>query len=304
MLLNSREIKKRLAALGVSPDRYLGQHFLIDADTLTAVASLARVLTTHQSAVIVEVGPGLGALTEQLVKIAPTIAIEHDPVLARALPKTLAVPGLAVIAGNALEVLDTNRDFPFRFQAGLYSPILAAGIMRPDGDAHVLAPSPWLVAANIPYAITSPLIRKLLERDRPPGDLIVLVQKEVAERLSARPGDPKRGLLTVMVEVMGEVTLVRPVPKAAFWPAPKVAGAVVHVHLAPKLDAAARATIVRLATAGFAGKRKQLVNSLAAGLSLSPAVVRAWLKRVDLNPTRRAETLALGEWQRLQKTAP
>lgn len=305
MVLTPEEIKARLQSLNLAPDKFLGQHFLIDDGVLSAMRAKATQLAPE---LIVEIGPGLGVLTEELIKIAPTIAVERDPVLAKnllsLLPKETHRGNLTVIGGNILEVLDTNPTWPFKFQSGLYSPMIFAGAMGIDGDAHTWPRVPWTVVANIPYAITSPLIRKLLGCAVPPSDLVLLVQKEVAERICAKPGSAKRGLLTLIVETMGEATTTQTVPRTAFWPVPEVAGAILHIHVAPKYDHATRQAVLRLAAIGFSGKRKQLKNSLASGLGLKPSEVTPSLLGLGIDPTRRSETLNLDEWHAMARFWP
>lgn len=298
MILPKFSIELRLKELGVGTDKHLGQHFLIDESVLDVIVDAATSLAPP---LILEVGPGLGVLTEELVKIAPTITVERDPVFAKALPDYVKDGQLSVIRGNILEVMDTNKDFPFKFQSGLYSPMLQPGTYTSEGDAHVLPATPWAVIANIPYGITSPLIRKLIELDTPPTDLVLLVQKEVAERICAPAGDSRRGLLTLMVETAGNASVVQNVPKMAFWPAPEVQSAVLHIRLAPKMEKADREAILKLAQHAFAGKRKQLPNALAAGLHMKPTEVRALLEALHINPTHRAEALTIDEWLRLTR---
>lgn len=314
MVLSSHQIQSRLTTLGVSADKFLGQHFLIDQGVLSAIVQTAvsmnrgsektifrSRLPSHDNIIFLEIGPGLGVLTEELVKMSPTIAVERDPVLAKSLPMALNATNLTVIQGNILEVLDTNKDFPLKFQSGLYSPIVAPGAMQSDGDAYVFPRKSWAVVANIPYGITSPLIRKLLECPVPPEFMVLMVQKEVAERICAPAGDSSRGLLTLMVQTMGNAQIVQTVPKTAFWPQPEVASAVIRIEVAPKFDEKTREAIFKLAQHAFAGKRKQLANALSAGLHKKPQEIKNVLDSFGLDSTLRAEAVTLEDWAMLAK---
>lgn len=278
MILSPDQIKQRLKNLGVGSDKFLGQHFLIDATVLEAIlAKMAEI--KGEVTLVVEVGPGLGVLTRQLAEdMSRVIAIEKDPIFARALPDFLGQPNVDVRPGDALRVLETDLDFPHEEN--------------------------WLFVANIPYGITSPLLRKLTELHHPPQHIIVLIQKEVAERLTAAPGNANRGLLTIQMEVAGKVEKVMDVPPTAFFPAPKVDSALVHIDLTqpglPMLPEE-KAHFFKSVAAGFSQKRKQIHNSLSATLSMPSDDVKHILASTGIDPNRRAETLSLQEWQTLSK---
>ena len=259
-----------LSQYGVRPTKGLGQNFLIDEDALARIIKAARIAPSDQ---VLEIGAGLGALTRQLARAAQrVVAVEIDA--------TLMPPLRAVLAG-----------FP-------NVELVQADILTLDLAAHFDSPG-YLVVANIPYYITSVLIRRLLEANMPPARLILTLQKEVAQRITAQPG--KHSLLSLSVQVYGQPEIVCGIPARAFYPAPKVASAVVRVELydQPRIPSANLDTFFRLAKAGFAQKRKTLANTLTAGLSLPNPQVESLLQSASIDPRRRAQTLSLDEWAAL-----
>ncbi len=277
-MFTKETIQAKLKSLGVSPDKYLGQHFLIDRTLLDAIAAESSQWLNKDD-VVVEVGPGLGVLTDQLVATGNKVmAVERDPVLAQ---KLSGANNLTVIQADVLQQLD-----------------------QPDTQLHQeLGSGSWTVVANIPYAITSPLLRKLARESCPPHHILVLVQKESAERIAAQPGDSRRGLLTVELELNYESKLVRLVPPASFWPAPEVDSALLVLEQRPEplVPPEAQKKFLSVVIAGFAGKRKQLGNSLSGGLRRSAGEVRELLRQCGIDPQRRAETLTVAEWYLLSR---
>jgi 16S rRNA (adenine1518-N6/adenine1519-N6)-dimethyltransferase len=273
MVLTPIEIHARLQRLGIRADKYLGQHFLIHQAVLEAIIVHAKTFIQPKDT-LVEAGPGLGVLTQELVQFKqPVIVVEKDPLLAQKLAEFLQSPkNLTVIQGN---ILDTSLD-------ELKS---------------------WSFIANIPYAITSPLLRKLVALPNPPHDILVLVQKEAAERICAQPGDRNRGFLTVEIEVMAAANIIQFVSKTAFWPEPEVESALLHLKVRekPLIEQKEWSEVKRVVTAGFSAKRKQLGNSLNGGLALPGEIVKKALEIAQIDPTRRAETLSIDEWRRLTK---
>ncbi len=274
MILTPDLIKLRLKQLGIRADKFLGQHFLIDSTILKVIQETAQSFIRAEDT-IVEVGPGLGVLTGELVQFPnPVIAVEKDPVFAQELARFLDHPrNLEVLPGDILQKLESESEL--------------------STLAH------WVVVANIPYAITSPLLRLLLLHPNPPHHILVLVQKEVAERVTAKPGNSARGLLTITVEVVAEAEIVQTVSPSAFWPAPEVESALLLLTRRPKslIDPSQLASFRRVVIAGFSAKRKQLGNSLTGGLGLPAETIRSMLEQAAIDPTRRAETLTLDEWR-------
>lgn len=280
MILTPEQIKLRLKKLGIRSDKHLGQHFLVDQSVLDKIQEVSSGLVVSEDTIL-EVGPGLGVLTSQLISFPnQVIVVEKDPVFADQLARFLASPSnLKVIKGDVLDMLN---QFP---------------------DSKLQIPAPWCVIANIPYAITSPLLRKLLFRENPPHHILVLVQKELAERICAKPGDRNRGLLTVQVEIMAEAKIVASVPKSAFWPEPEVESALLLITTREKglVNREEQKQLLRIVIAGFSAKRKQLLNSLAGGLGLKSDEVRIGMQKAGIDPARRAETLSIQEWLCLAK---
>jgi 16S rRNA (adenine1518-N6/adenine1519-N6)-dimethyltransferase len=174
-----------------------------------------------------------------------------------------------------------------------------------DLDPGELMGAPgYLIVANIPYYITSTLIRHLLEAGQPPLRMVLTVQREVAERIVAGPG--RMGLLSLGVQVYGQPRIVASIPAGAFYPVPQVDSAILRVDLHPHriLSQGQLDGLFRLARAGFSQKRKTLRNSLAAGLRVKPEQAAAWLELAGIDPQRRPETLNLDEWIRLTEVFP
>lgn len=280
MLLTPDLIKLRLKNLSVGADKYLGQHFLINQDVLDTVRDTVQDLKDDDTELVVEVGPGLGVLTQLLTEEMPqVISIEKDPIFAQALAPFLDKPNLTVIQGDALRILETDLDFPH-------------------------TDKPWLFIANIPYGITSPLLRMLTGLNNPPKHIVVLMQKEVAERIMAKPGSSDRGLLTVQMECLGQTEVLMPVSPRSFWPEPKVDSSLVHIDLtqpALSLVPDERKRFLKTVAAGFSQKRKQIHNSLSATLGMPSAETKQLLESLGIDPNRRAETLTLTEWHTLSK---
>jgi 16S rRNA (adenine1518-N6/adenine1519-N6)-dimethyltransferase len=261
---------------GLRPDKSLGQNFLIDESALEKVAEAAEIEPGDQ---VLEIGPGLGSLTRLLAQRAKrVVAVELDADLLPPLRETLALfDNVQVIHGDIME-----QD-------------IAALMSDPNSGA----PAPYRVAANIPYYITSALIRRLLEAPMPPRLLVLTVQREVAQRICAAPGD--LSLLALSVQVYGQPRIVGRIPAGAFYPPPQIDSAILRVDLfdQPLISSADIETFFRLAKAGFGQKRKTLRNSLSGGLHLSPAQAGEMLTAAEIEPTRRAETLSIDEWNKL-----
>ena len=261
---------KILREHGLRADKSLGQNFLEDTSALQRITDAAEILPTDT---VLEIGPGLGALTRHLAAAAKqVIAVELDGRLIPALQETITGhTNIQIIQGDILK-LSTKEIVPV-----------------PD----------YLVVANIPYYITSALLRHLLETAPRPRRVVLTVQKEVADRICAKPGD--LSLLALSVQVYGEPRIAARIPAGAFHPAPKVDSAVVRLDLfpAPFIPYALLDSFFALAKAGFSQKRKKLRNSLAAGMKKSPAEIEGILGEAGIDPHRRAETLSLEEWREL-----
>jgi 16S rRNA (adenine1518-N6/adenine1519-N6)-dimethyltransferase len=264
---------------GLRPDKSLGQSFLLDPVALRRVVEAAEVESMDA---VLEIGAGAGSLTRYLaVASRRVVAVELDSDLIPILKQVLApYPNTEIVEGDIL-----TKD-PARLMAELTF----------DQDGQVSEPD-YLVVANIPYYITSALIRRLLESQPRPRRLVLTVQKEVAHRICAAPGD--MSLLALSVQVYGEPRVVLNIPAGSFYPPPKVDSAVVRVDLysEPLIASNLLDIFFRLAKAGFGQKRKTLRNALTAGLSWPVGKVEAFLQEAGIDHMRRAETLDLTEWK-------
>lgn len=257
----------------------LGQHFLIDEDVLRLIVSSAELTPTDT---VMEIGPGLGVLTGELARQAGrVVAIELDNRLAAILRETLASFNNVTIVNEDILKVD---------------PAVLLQKQFPDKARGALS---YKVVANLPYYITSPVLRHFLEASAKPRIMVVMVQKEVAEEIVARPG--RMSLLSVSIQLYGEPTIIDYVPGRCFYPAPEVDSAILRIALYPqpavKVDDIE--SFFALVRAGFSASRKQLGNSLAQGLELPKTDALSLLERADIVPQRRAETLSLDEWARL-----
>jgi 16S rRNA (adenine1518-N6/adenine1519-N6)-dimethyltransferase len=264
------EIGALLGAHGLHPKKGLGQNFLSDPVALERIVTAAEI---PPGAHVLEIGPGLGSLTRHLAVAAGHVtAVELDKALLPVLQEVLApFDNVRIIQGDILELNPTEL---------------------------ALVPG-YLVVANIPYYITSAVIRRLLESPVKPSRIVLTVQREVAERIAAKPG--KLSLLALSVQVYGQPRTAARIPAGAFYPPPKVDSAVVRVDLYPEplIPTGQLNTFFRLAKAGFSQKRKMLRNSLVGGLSLPQAQVEALLAAAGIDSQRRAETLSIDEWKNL-----
>lgn len=266
------ETRDLLRAYGLHPRKALGQNFLVDRDALRDVVRAAEL---QPGETVLEIGPGVGTLTAALAaEGADVLAVELDEGLAGLLRARMVLKGnVRVLNGNVLH-LDLAE-------------LLPAG-------------RPFKVVANIPYYITAPILRLFLEGPRRPDTLVLMVQREVAERLTAVPG--KLSVLGVTTQFYADVEVVRVVPSASFLPPPQVDSAIVRLRPqeAPPISVDDPDRFFRLVKAGFGEKRKQLHNALVHGLAHIPAPeIDAALVAAGIERTRRAETLSLQEWERL-----
>jgi 16S rRNA (adenine1518-N6/adenine1519-N6)-dimethyltransferase len=268
--LPALNVPEMLRTYGVRPDKRLGQNFLVDANALNAVLRAAEI---DADASVLEIGPGLGALTRLLARNARrVVAVELDANLLPPLYQVLApYSNVEIVEGDILA----------------------------HDPARLMGAAGYRVVANIPYYITSALIRHLLEARLKPQRLVLTVQREVAERICAVPGD--LSLLALSVQVYGNPQIAARIPAGAFHPVPKVDSAVVRVDLSdqPAIPAADLEAFFRLAKAGFSQKRKTLRNALAGGLHMDKDQASKMLEAASIDPKRRAETLSLEEWERL-----
>jgi 16S rRNA (adenine1518-N6/adenine1519-N6)-dimethyltransferase len=265
--LNIRELLSRYR---LQPDKRLGQNFLEDDTALQAIVEAAAI---SPSDIVLEIGPGLGSLTRHLASQAnQVIAVELDDRF---------MPVLGEVLANYLNTR------------------LVQGDILKLNPATLVGKTGYIVVANIPYYITSALIRHLLEAEMRPARLVLTVQREVAERICAGPG--RMSLLALSVQVYGQPKIAFRIPAGAFYPAPKVDSAVVRIDIYPatRLEKPVTDVFFRLAKAGFSQKRKTLRNALGAGMGWTNMEAEDLLEAAQIDSKRRAETLDLGEWDRL-----
>jgi 16S rRNA (adenine1518-N6/adenine1519-N6)-dimethyltransferase len=264
--------KELLEQHNLLPKKGLGQNFLHDPNVLGKIAAAAE-LTANET--VLEIGAGTGTLTEVLARTAKrVIAVEVDDRLRPILEEPLSLyPNVEVIYEDILEI-----DVP-------------ALIGRDE----------YMVVANVPYYITSAILRHLLESDHRPRRLVLTMQLEVAERLIAKPGD--MSLLSVSTQFYAQSRIVARLKPGTFWPRPDVDSAVVRMDtfIEPPVDVPDEKTFFRVVRAGFSQKRKQLKNSLGHGLGIDTAAASALLERCTIDPRRRPETLTLEEWAMLTR---
>jgi 16S rRNA (adenine1518-N6/adenine1519-N6)-dimethyltransferase len=251
------------------PKKSLGQHWLYDDESLNAMVAAAHI---SQGDTVLEIGPGLGTLTAKLVNVAgKVIAVEVDQVLADRLPTRIAADNLQVLSADILKFDFTKL------------------------------PDNYKVVANLPYYLTSHILRLLCESPKPFAEAALLVQKEVAERVCANPGSCS--LLSISVQYYAEASTGLIVPAELFTPPPKVDSQILQLKyrqppLYPDVDTG---IFFRIVKAGFSQRRKTVLNALGAGLHLDRKEVEAFLGKADISPGVRAQSLTLDQWHHLYK---
>ncbi len=276
-MLQIANVRHALRQLGVQPTRALGQNFLIDGTALATIVAAGEVTA---DTFVVEVGPGLGVLTWELVRSAgQVIAIELDSRLAARLRTEFAMHSNLTIYQQDVLTIDVAQ--------------------MTQGQAY-------RVVANLPYAITSPVLRLFLEATHPPDLMTVLVQREVAQRICAEPGD--MSVLAHAMQIRAVPELVAVVAPESFMPAPAVYSAVLRLRRRPTplVDPLEEPGVMKVIKAGFLHARKQLGNSLASGLAAhglhcDRSTVQELLRTCDIDPMRRAETVSIDEWVRVSR---
>lgn len=272
-------IKDSLDAHGLQPRKKWGQNFLTDPRILDSIADAGRVTAEDT---VLEIGPGLGHLTRVLASRAGrVVAVEIDDQLAAKLEADFdTAPNVEIRRGDIL------GKAPAEWVGGIAS-----------GQPGTI-PN-FKIVANLPYYITSAILRHILEARVRPAMIVVMVQREVAQRMAAKP--PDMNLLAVSVQYFATVSIVKTIAPGAFYPRPKVESAVVRLKVmdVPPFPVDDTSQFFDLVRAGFGEKRKQLHNSLARGLRLDPVVTERLLRQAGIDPKRRAETLSLKEWRAL-----
>ena len=295
------DVKSVLRQFNLRPKKSLGQNFLVDDHALSQIVRAADITSDD---VVLEIGPGLGSLTCYLSDAARhVIAVEIDRTLIPPLRSVLADrSNVTLVEGDILK-LDPAELLAEASLRGGHRPTKQS----PDQSNEIASQTTlamtnqrrYKVVANIPYYITSAIIRHLLEADLKPQSIVLTIQSEVAQRIIAQPDD--MNLLAVSVQFYGVPRIVQRIPAGAFYPAPDVDSAVVRIDLPEQPRVAVKDVdwFFKVAKAGFGQKRKQLHNSLTAGLPLKHEQIMQALSDVGIDSKRRAETLTLEEWGKL-----
>lgn len=314
-LSSPKIIKEILTKYGTKPSKGMGQNFLINRQILKKIIETGEIKPKD---IVLEIGPGIGTLTQELAKNAKKIiAVEKDEKMCEILKKTLSdFENIEIIHGDILKFENLE-------------------IERLIENCKLVACSPegsienYKIVANIPYYITSPLIRKFLEFPKPPHDFVLMVQKEVAQRICAKPPSPptnfeygkgentkrknnpklvggKMSLLSVSVQFYADAKIISYVKKDNFWPKPKVDSAIIKItpRGLTSREAGGQTSpdlFFKIVKAGFSHPRKQLSNNLSAlkktnNIELTKNEISDWLLKNKISPNQRAETLSVADW--------
>jgi len=270
--INLENLKKQLKEHGIRPLKRLGQNFLINDK---AADKFIEALQLSKEDIVVEVGSGTGFLTKKLSQRAKmVIAIEKDEKMAEISKENLGnLKNIKFIKGDVLK----------------------------EADEEISRLSSYKLCGNIPYYITSALIRKFLECRKKPESMVLIIQKELAKRITASP--PKMSMLAVSVQFYSKPKTITYVSKKNFWPSPKVDSAILRIaDINSEISESYRDSFFKLVKAGFSKTKKKILNNLLKVLKLNKEEIKLQLVKNDMDPDRRAETLNIEEWKRLTKS--
>ncbi len=335
-LTSPKTIRELLLKYQTKPNKTLGQNFLVHAPTLAKIIEAADIQPTDT---ILEIGPGIGTLTQELAKKAKrVVAVEKDRAMMEILKDTLRdCKNVEIIQGDVLEILENIElsslrgaekgvgeigYFPVKensAMSGANGHVRNRGFLRSEERAttgqskstnentwsktplndELVLPTDYKVVANIPYYLTSPLIRKFLESNNPPEIMVLMIQKEVAERICAKP--PRMSILAVSVQIYADAKIISKVSKECFWPAPKIDSAIIKIipRDSASISAPFRDTFFKVVKAGFSHPRKQLGNNFRTAFKKPETEINAWLKKNNITPSQRAQTLTIQDWVNL-----
>lgn len=275
-------VKNLLKQYRLKPKKRLGQNFLISEVVLRKIIKAAKLQAND---IVLEIGPGLGALTCELARrVKKVIAVEKDRQITKILKEVLKSQEINNVEIVQSDILKTQNA---KFKAQSYN--------------LKLKTKTYKVVANLPYYIASPVIRMFLETKFQPKTMVLLVQKEVGQRICSKP--PKMNLLAVSVQFYAKPEFIATVSKKSFWPQPKVDSAIIRIT--PKKLTTTTILVdsfSEIVKAGFSHPRKQLLNNFQAQLNLPRERVKRWLLKNNISPKQRAETLSLNNWLALAKT--
>jgi len=278
-LTSKRDIKKLLKERHAQPSKRLGQNFLTNKAVIKKIIKAARLKIKD---IVLEIGPGIGTLTQDLSKEAKKlIAVEKD-----------------------LKMYDILKELLKCWNVKNVE-ILKEDILKFNPLTYKLKAKSYKVVANLPFYLTAPAIRKFLETKLPPELIILVVQKEVAQRICARP--PKMNILAVSVQFYAKPKIISYISKKSFWPLPKVDSAIIKIQNIisashRRRKSAFNQRFFRIVKAGFSQPRKQLANNLSKKLELNKEGVKSWLLKNNIQPAQRAETLFIKDWINLTKS--
>ena len=310
------------------PSKKLGQNFLISQKVLYKIIGASDLSAND---IVLEIGPGLGILTIELARrVKKVIAVEKDKRMVEALKKILAenkIENVEITQGDILKLIPNDQwlqlSFPRKRESRKFSGAMdsreSVNDTREDFRDSGLGIGHYKVIANIPYYLTSPLIRKLLESDNPPQSMTLMIQKEVAQRICASPAKifagqkfrraspPRMSLLSVSVQFYAVPKIISYVSRESFWPQPEVDSAIIKITPSPlafpisqlekKYKNTFRDHFFKIVHAGFSHPRKQLANNLSTELKISRQKIENFLEKVQLKPTQRAEELTVDNWR-------
>ena len=284
-LTSRKAIKALLNRYLVYPSKRLGQNFLVDKSVLKKIIKTANLTKKD---IILEIGPGIGTLTRELAhKAKRVIAVEKDPKMTAILKETLKeFKNIEIIQGDILKIQETR----YKIQ------------------------DTYKIVANLPFYIAAPVIRKFLQLNNQPRVLVLMVQKEVAQRICASPAKifasqklgrarpPKMNLLAVSVQFYAKPEIISYVSKKSFWPEPKVDSAIIKISkIKNQKSKIATDIFFKVVKAGFSQPRQMLINNLAKKLEIEKEKIKEVLKKNKISPSQRAETLAIKDWVQIAK---
>jgi len=304
---NKKFIKEILREHNLRPNRKLGQSFLISRKAVEATIEAACL---KPSDVVLEIGPGLGGLTFEIAKKAKkVVALEKDRGLVKVLKAFLeerGVENVEVVEGDVLNfqfsIFNLPRTARFARCNSFEIKQTISNFQFPNEEYKIIG--------NLPYNIAAAVVRRFLEAERPPCLMVVMSQKEVAQRICSglKKGDEKMSKLGVFCQYYGQPEIVSFVSRNSFFPKPRVDSAILKIKPMPAerrpLNKKQEEVFRQIVKAGFSHKRKQLKNNLKQGLSLTPQQIGSWLQKNKIAPAARAEDLPIDDWLKLTKAYP
>lgn len=273
-------VKEIINKYGFSFSKSLGQNFLIDGNIVRKICEEGNIDSTDN---VLEIGPGIGTLTEELgIRAKKVVAVELDRNLLPILDDTLSqYENIEIVHGDILKI-DLPKLFREKFDGGSIK-----------------------IVANLPYYITTPIITRFLEEEIDIDSILVMVQKEVAERMSARSGSKDYGSLSVFVNYYTEAEIVLNVPKTVFMPKPNVDSAVIRLKVrGERIQLKDKETFFKTVKASFSQRRKTILNSLSAGLGMEKEELKDILLKCDVDPRQRAENLNIEDFAKISSLIP